>query len=144
LPALAAMWKAGRVKSPAKPWMVRTLLASALAAAALLAPRPAAAAVRDCDGGKAVEAARAATARESLDVSTLQLVVEGPYSRARFVRTHPTFPPSPALKRKLAKRSFYFVWFHPPFNRSLGSRGTDVWALVDDARCEVLHLSRGR
>lgn len=120
-----------------------TLLAGALLAA-ILVPDLAAAAVRDCDGGRAVEAVRAATAREALDVSTLQLVVEGPYGRAKFLRTHPTFPPSPALRRKLAKRSFYFVWFHPPFNRSMGAKGTDVWALVDDARCEVLHLSRGR
>jgi len=120
------------------------LLAHALVAAILSAASAAAAAVPSCDDGGAVEVVRTATERERLDVSTLQLVVEGPYGRAKFIRTHPTFPPSPALKRKLAKRTFYFVWFHPPFNRSMGARGTDVWALVDAERCELLHLARAR
>jgi len=119
------------------------LLALAFLAATLSASGVAAAAAPACDDGRAVEAVRAAAARERLDVSTLQLVVEGPYGRAKFIRTHPTFPPSPALKRKLAKRAFYFVWFHAPF-RSMGARGSDLWALVDAERCELLHLARPR
>jgi hypothetical protein len=118
------------------------LLAQLLVAATLSASL-AAAAVPACDDGRAVVAVRAAAAAERLDVSTLDLLVEGPYGRAKFIRTHPTFPPSPALKRKLAKRTFYFVWFHPPF-RSMGARGTDVWSLVDAERCELLHLARPR
>ena len=97
-----------------------------------------------CDDGRAVETVRAQIARDRIDVSTLQLVVEGPYARAKFVRTHPGFPPGDAVNRKLASRKFWFVWFHPPFRGSLGAKGSDVWALVDAARCDVLHLSRGR
>jgi hypothetical protein len=119
-----------------------TLLAQAFVAA-MLSASGTAAAIPACDDGHAVVAVRAATARERVDVSTLDLLVEGPYGRAKFIRTHPTFPPSPALKRKLAKRTFYFVWFHPPF-RSMGAGGTDVWALVDAERCELLHLARAR
>jgi len=126
---------------------VRAAMALALVAAAPgpdRAPAAAAAIVRACDDGRAVEVVRAVAKRESLDVSTLQLVVEGPYGRAKFIRTHPTFRPSPALKRKLEKRAFYFVWFHPPFLRSAGARGTDVWALVDAERCALMHLARER
>jgi hypothetical protein len=119
------------------------LLAQACVVAILSLSGVAAAAVPACDDGPAVAAVRAATARDGIDVSTLQLVVEGPYGRAKFIRTHPSFPPSPALKRKLAKREFYFVWFHPPF-RSMGAKGSDVWALVDAEDCKVLHLTRGR
>src|SRR5512136_805421 len=100
-----------------------TLLSPALAAALLLARAPAAA-PPPCDEPRAVETVRAA-ARDRADFSTLQLVVEGPYRRAKFVRTHPTFPPGPAVHRKLASRTFWFVWFHPPF-RSAGARGSDV------------------
>src|SRR5512138_3915186 len=111
-----------------------TLLAPALALAlARAAPAP-------CDEPRAVEAVRAA-ARDRVDFSTLQLVVEGPYRRAKFVRTHPTFPPGPAVHRRLASKTFWFVWFHPPF-RSAGARGSDVWALVDARGCGLLHLSR--
>ncbi len=110
-------------------------------AALLAAPRPAAA--PPCDDGRAVEAVRGAAARASIDLSNLQLVVEGPYGRAKFVRTHPTFPAAPAVKRKLANRTFWFVWFHPPF-RSAGARGSDLWALVDASRCELLHVAAPR
>ena len=110
-----------------------TLLLSAPAAAFAAAPA--------CDDARAVGAVRAEAARQGLDLSTLQLVVEGPYAGAKFFRTHPTFRSSPALKRKLAKRTVYFVWFHPPFMRA-GSRGTDVWGLVDVERCGLLHLAR--
>lgn len=120
------------------------LLANALLAAAVASPVRAAAAAPPCDDGRAVEAVRAELSRERFDVSTLQLVVEGPYDRAKFVRTHPTFPASPAVKQRLAGRRFWFVWFHPPFRGSAGARGTDVWGLVDSARCELLHLARGR
>ena len=120
------------------------LLAHAFLCAIAVAPARAPAAVPPCDDGRAVERVRAEIARERLDVSTLQLVVEGPYGRAKFLRTHPTFPPGPAVKQKLAKRTFWFVWFHPPFRGSAGARGTDVWALVDAARCDLLHLARGR
>ncbi len=119
------------------------LLAQALAVI-LSAPAAAVAAVPACDDARAVETVRAAAARESLDVSTLQLVVEGPYGRAKFIRTHPTFRPSPALKRKLARSTFFFVWFHPPFLRTVGARGTDVWGLVDAQGCGLLHLARER
>ncbi len=120
-----------------------TILAQGLLAAILAASRTAAPATA-CDGGRAVEIVTAAAARESLEVSTLQLVLEGPYGRAKFIRTHPTFPASPALKRKLGRRSFYFVWFHPPFNGWAGARGADVWALVDAERCDLLNLARTR
>ncbi len=120
------------------------LLAHAFLTAVLSASGAASAAVPACDNGRAVEAVRIGIAREHLDVSTLQFVVEGPYGRAKFIRTHPTFPPSSAVKRKLAKRTFYFVWFHPPFHGPMGARGTDVWALVDAAKCDLLHLARGR
>ena len=116
------------------------LLAQALAVI-LLAPAAAVAAVPACDDARAVEVVRTEAARQSLDVSTLQLVLEGPYGSAKFIRTHPTFRTSAALKRKLAKRTFYFVWFHPPFMRA-GARGTDVWGLVDAERCGLLHLAR--
>jgi hypothetical protein len=106
------------------------------------APATAAAAPAACDDVRAVEAVRAAASREHVDVSTLQLVVEGPYGRAKFVRTHPTFRAGEALKRKLAKRTFYFVWFHPSFRGQAGVRGTDLWALVDVRGCELLHLAR--
>jgi hypothetical protein len=96
-----------------------------------------------CDDVRAAEVVRTAAARDQLDLSTLQLVVEGPYARAKFVRTHPTFPAAPAVHRKLGKRTFWFVWFHPPF-RAAGARGTDVWALVDATRCELLHVARPR
>lgn len=89
-----------------------------------------------------MDVVRAAAGREGADVSTLQLVVEGPYGRGKFTRTHPTFRTSPAVHRRLAKRTFYFVWFHPPFLRSVGARGTDVWGLVDVSRCGLLHLAR--
>jgi hypothetical protein len=111
--------------------------------AALLSVPLAAAAAPACEEPRAVETARAAAAREKVDVSTLQLVVEGPYGRGKFVRTHPTFPPGPAVHRKLAKRTFWFVWFHPPF-RAAGARGSDLWALVDASRCELLHVARPR
>lgn len=101
------------------------------------------AAAPPCDDARAVEAVRAEAARQGVDVSTLQLAVEGPYRRPKFVRTHPTFRVSPALNRKLATRTFYFVWFHPPF-RGAGARGADVWALVDAERCGLLHLARER
>ncbi len=115
-----------------------------LALAAALAAVPlAAAAAAPCDDLGAVEAVRTAAAREGVDLSTLQLVVEGPYGRAKFVRTHPTFPPGPAVHRKLAKRTFWFVWFHPPFHAA-GARGSDLWALVDAGRCELLHVARPR
>ncbi len=113
-------------------------LAAALPAVPLAAGRAA-----PCDDLRAVEAVRTAAAREQVDLSTLQLVVEGPYGRAKFVRTHPTVPPGPAVHRKLAKRTFWFVWFHPPF-RGAGARGSDLWALVDAQRCEVLHVARPR
>lgn len=115
-------------------------LLHATAAALLCAPIIAAAA---CDDGRAVEAVRAAAARAQIDLSTLQLVVEGPYGRAKFVRTHPTFPPSPAVRLKLARRTFWFVWFHPPF-RTTGARASDLWALVDSSRCELLHVASPR
>ncbi len=111
--------------------------------AALLSSPAAAAAKPACDEPRAVETVRAAAAREQVDVSTLQLVVEGPYGRGKFVRTHPTFPPGPAGHRKLAKRTFWFVWFHPPF-RAAGARGSDLWALVDASRCDLLHVARPR
>jgi hypothetical protein len=120
------------------------LLVQAILAAILSASGAASAAVPACDGGRAVEVVRTEAARLRLDVSTLQLVVEGPYARAKFIRTHPAFPPSPAVKQRLAKRTFFFVWFHPPFRGSIGARGTDLWALVDSARCDLLHLERGR
>jgi hypothetical protein len=110
------------------------------ALAALLSAPVAAPAAPACDDARAVEAVRAAASRERVDLTTLQLVVEGPYGRAKFLRTHPTFPPTPAVKRKLAKRTFWFVWFHPPF-QAAGARGSDLWALVDSARCELLHLA---
>ena len=116
------------------------LLAHAVAMI-LSAPAAAAAAPLACDDLRAVETVKAEAARRQLDVSTLQLVVEGPYGRAKFVRTHPTFRLAPAVKGKLAKRTFYFVWFHPPFMRA-GARGTDVWGLVDVQRCGLLHLAR--
>jgi hypothetical protein len=116
------------------------LLAQALVVI-LSAPAAAVAGAPACDDARAVDAVRAETARQGLDVSTLQLVVEGPYGRAKFIRTHPTFRTSPALKQKLGKRTFYFVWFHPPFLRA-GAKGTDVWALVDAQRCGLLHLAR--
>lgn len=116
------------------------LLAHALLAAILSGAAAASAAVPACDDGRAVETVKAHAAREQLDVSMLQLVVEGPYRPAKFARTHPTFPPSPAVKRKLARRTFWFVWFHPPF----GTRGADLWALVDAGKCDLLHLARGR
>lgn len=108
----------------------------------LSAPAPAAAAPA-CDNARAVEAVRAAATRQGVDVSTLQLVVEGPYGRAKFVRTHPTFRLSPTVKGKLAKAAFHFVWFHPPF-RGAGTRGADVWGLVETRRCGLLHLARER
>jgi hypothetical protein len=117
-----------------------TLLAQALAVV-LLAPAAAVAASPACDEAGAVETVRTEAARQGRDVSTLQLVSEGPYDSAKFMRTHPTFRTSPALKRKLAKRTVYFVWFHPPFTRA-GARGTDVWGLVDADRCGLLHLAR--
>ncbi len=113
-------------------------LAAALPAAPLAAAR-----VAQCDEPRAVGAVRSAAARDAIDLSTLQLVVEGPYGRARFVRTHPTFPPGPAVHRKLARRTFWFVWFHPPFHAA-GARGSDLWALVDADRCELLHVARPR
>jgi hypothetical protein len=122
-------------------WIRTALLGCALAAALLPAPA-AAAPARSCDRDRAVELVREAASRERADVSTLQLVVEGPYGPGKFVRTHPTFRTSPALRRKLARRTFYFVWFHPPFLRAVGARGTDVWALVDASRCGLLHLAR--
>jgi hypothetical protein len=112
-------------------------------AVALLAAHPAAAAPAPCDEAHAVEAVRAAAAKDAIDLATLQLVVEGPYRRAKFVRTHPTFPPGTAASRKLAGRTFYFVWFHPPF-RTAGTRGSDVWALVDAVRCDLLHVAPPR
>jgi len=117
-----------------------SLLARTFALALLAAPL-AAAGVSPCDDVRAVETVRAAAARDRVELSNLQLVVEGPYGRAKFVRTHPTFPPSPAVKRKLANRTFWFVWFHPPF-RAAGARGSDLWALVDARRCELLHVAR--
>ncbi len=123
--------------------MIRLLLHGLAAlAAALAAPLPAAAAP-SCDDVRAVEAVRAAAAREGVELANLQLVVEGPYGRAKFVRTHPTFPPGPAVHRKLAGKTFWFVWFHPPF-RSAGARGSDLWALVDATRCDLLHVGRPR
>jgi hypothetical protein len=121
-----------------------TLLAHALLASMLSAPPAGRAAAPPCDGGRAVEVVRAEAARQQLDVSTLQLAVEGPYARARFVRTHRAFPTGPAVKQRLAKRTFWFVWFHPPFRESLGAKGADLWALVDSARCDLLHVERGR
>lgn len=121
------------------------LLAPGLLASILSAPSAAgAAAPPACDGGRAAEVVRAEATRQRLDVSTLQLVVEGPYARAKFLRTHPAFPPGPAVKQRLAKRTFFFVWFHPPFRGSAGARGTDLWGLVDSARCDLLHVERGR
>ncbi len=121
------------------------LVAQALAAAAILSATgaPLAAAPR-CDRERAVEIVRDEAAREQLDLSNLQLAVEGPYGRAKFVRTHPTFHASPDVLRRIAKRTFYFVWFHPPFLRSVGARGADVWGLVDASRCELLHVERVR
>lgn len=121
-----------------------SLVEQAIVAAILSASAAASAAAPACDGGRAVEVVRTEATRQRLDVSTLQLVVEGPYARAKFLRTHPAFPPSPAVKQRLAKRTFYFVWFHPPFRGSIGARGTDVWGLVDSVRCDLLHLDRGR
>ncbi len=115
----------------------------ALATAALPSAPLAAGAAAPCDEVRAVDAVRAAAAREQLDVSTLQLVVEGPYGRGKFLRTHPTFPAAPAVQRKLARRTFWFVWFHPPFHGA-GARGSDLWALVDASRCELLHVARPR
>jgi hypothetical protein len=112
-------------------------------AALLFAPAAEPAAAPACDDRRAVEAVRAAAARERIDVSTLQLVVEGPYDRAKFLRTHPSFRPSAAVKQKLAKRKFWFVWFHPSFRGGMGAKGSDVWSLVDAARCELLSLSHG-
>jgi hypothetical protein len=123
--------------------LAQALLASALAAQAgraAAAPAPAPA----CDGSRAVEVVKAEAARQALDLSSLQLVVEGPYTRAKFLRTHHAFPPGPAVKQRLARRTFWFVWFHPPFRGSIGARGTDLWALVDSARCDLLHVERGR
>jgi hypothetical protein len=119
-----------------------SLRALALAAALLAAPLAAAAAPA-CDDTRAVQAVRAQATRDGLDLSALQLVVEGPYGRSKFLRTHPTFPPGPAAQRKLARRSFWFVWFHPPFHAA-GARGSDLWALVDASRCELLHVARPR
>ncbi|HEY6006667.1 MAG TPA: hypothetical protein VIV57_27550 [Anaeromyxobacter sp.] len=120
------------------------LVEQAIVAAILSASGAASAAAPACDGGRAVEVVRAEASRQRLDVSTLQLVMEGPYARAKFIRTHPAFRPSPAVKQRLAKRTFYFVWFHPPFRDSVGARGTDLWALVGSGRCDLLHLERGR
>jgi hypothetical protein len=120
------------------------LLAQALLASALAAQAGRAAAAPACDGSRAVEVVKADAARQSLDLSTLQLVVEGPYTRAKFLRTHRAFPPGPAVKQRLARRTFWFVWFHPPFRGSIGARGTDHWALVDSVRCDLLHVERGR
>lgn len=117
--------------------------AAAAAIAALLCAPAGAVAAPACDDLRAVEVVRTAAAKESVDVSTLQLVVEGPYGRAKFVRTHPTFPAAPAVHRKLGKRTFWFVWFHPPF-RAAGARGSDLWALVDTSRCDLLHVARPR
>jgi hypothetical protein len=114
-----------------------------LFAAAFLLASPARAAPPACDDRRAVEAVRASATRDGVDLSTLQLAVEGPYGRAKFVRTHPTFPTTPAARKKLAKRTFWFVWFHPPF-QSAGARGSDLWALVDASRCEVLHVASPR
>lgn len=123
--------------------VLRMSLLAAIPAPSPAAPPRAPASVPACDDARAVEAVKAEAARQGIDVSTLQLAVEGPYGRGKFVRTHPTFRTSPALDRKLAKRTFYFVWFHPPF-RAAGTRGTDVWGLVDTRRCELLHLVRER
>jgi hypothetical protein len=94
-----------------------------------------------CDDGRAVEVVRDRSKRDGVDLTDLELVVEGPYGHGKFTRTHPTFPASPALKRKLGNQTFYFVWFHPPFR---GSGGTDLWALVGATRCELLHVGRPR
>ena len=118
----------------------RTVVSLALAAI-LAAPAAAPAAPPACDDVRAIAAVKAAAARENVDVSTLQRVVEGPYGRAKFLRTHPTFRTSPALRQKLAKHTFYFVWFHPPFMRA-GAKGSDVWGLVDVQRCGLLHVAR--
>ena len=118
---------------------VRVVLAGALSA--ILAAPAGARAAPPCDDARAVAAVKAAAAKENVDVSTLQLVVEGPYGRAKFLRTHPTFRTSPALRQKLAKHTFYFVWFHPPFMRA-GAKGSDVWGLVDVKGCGLLHLAR--
>jgi hypothetical protein len=120
--------------------MTRTLVTTI---ALLLCAPAGASAAPACDDLRAVDVARTAAAKEQLDVSTLQLVVEGPYGRGKFIRTHPTFPTAPAVHRKLARRTFWFVWFHPPF-RGAGARGTDLWALVDTSRCELLHVARPR
>ena len=111
--------------------------------AAVLLCAPLAAAAAACDDARAVAAVRAAAERDRIDLSTLQLVVEGPYGRAKFVRTHPTFPTTPTARRRLAKRTFWFVWFHPPF-QTVGARGSDLWALVDASRCELLHVASPR
>ena len=113
------------------------------AVGALLSAPSAHAGAPACDDARAVEAVRTAAARDRFDVTTLQLVVEGPYGRAKFARTHPTFTTGAAAKAKLARRSFWFVWFHPPFG-SGGARGSDLWALVDASRCELLHLASPR
>ncbi len=117
------------------------MLVAHAALAAILAARGAAPGP-PCDGSRAVEEVRAAATRDRLDLSNLQLVVEGPYRHAKVVRTHPTFRADPALKRTVGRRTFYFVWFHPPFLGPRGARGTDLWALVEASRCELLHLAR--
>jgi hypothetical protein len=120
------------------------LVEQAVVAAILSTSGAASAAAPACDGGRAVEVVRAEAARQSLDVSTLQLALEGPYARAKFLRTHPAFRPGPAVKQRLGKGTFFFVWFHPPFRGSAGARGTDLWGLVGSARCDLLHVERGR
>ncbi len=137
--ALAACRTARRVDG-----LPMKLPALATLAAILSAPAAAAAAGQACDRARAVDVLKAAAAREGVDVSTLELAVEGPYAPAKFVRTHPTFPLGSAVRRKLGKRPLFFVWFHPPFSRSFGAKGADVWALVGEVRCEILHLVRER
>jgi hypothetical protein len=117
------------------PWLVLGAALAAIPAAAPAAPPV-------CDDARAVAIVRVAAAREKRDLSTLQLVVEGPFGRAKFARTHPTFRLAPAVAQRLGKRTFYFVWFHPSFSQAYGDRGADVWGLVDASRCDLLHLAR--
>jgi hypothetical protein len=114
------------------------LLALALAAAIPSAPD----ASVTCDDRRAVEVVRAQTEHhDGVPLADLEVVVEGPYGRAKFTRTHPSFRTSAALRRSLGTRTFYFVWFHPPL-RGSGTRGSDVWALVGASRCDLLHVAR--